>query len=212
MRHPRNTNLPLKSTLSFQLPCRNLPGTPPFQTQLYRTFNTNKWIKQIPVQKYDLSKDSDALKDTRTFLQQEFRRPVHAPRKVRLAFREWTCRPHRPFLRPLCIPATVIRYMKNRGHLGTHHLALTMTMDCSILAYYLYRALYVFEPEGTTELGLVEDQIVRVVGRGGRFGSGRSWDTRRDGGYGFRRRLCFENHHKACTRTWKLSWTLQPTG
>lgn len=34
----------------------------------------------------------------------------------------------------------------------------------------LYRALYTFEPEGTAEMALEEDQIVRVVGRGGGVG------------------------------------------
>ena len=34
----------------------------------------------------------------------------------------------------------------------------------------LYRALYAFEPEGTAEMKLDEDQIVRVVGRGGGVG------------------------------------------
>jgi hypothetical protein len=34
----------------------------------------------------------------------------------------------------------------------------------------LYRALYPFEPEGTAEMRLVEDQVVRVVGRGGGVG------------------------------------------
>ncbi|KAF8485384.1 hypothetical protein DFH94DRAFT_624645, partial [Russula ochroleuca] len=34
----------------------------------------------------------------------------------------------------------------------------------------LYRALYVFEPEGTAEMALEEDQIVRVIGRGGGVG------------------------------------------
>lgn len=34
----------------------------------------------------------------------------------------------------------------------------------------LYRALYSFEPEGTAEMKLDEDQIVRVVGRGGGVG------------------------------------------
>ena len=34
----------------------------------------------------------------------------------------------------------------------------------------LYRALYAFEPEGMAEMELVEDQIVRVVGRGGGIG------------------------------------------
>jgi hypothetical protein len=34
----------------------------------------------------------------------------------------------------------------------------------------LYRALYPFEPEGTAEMRLVEDQIVHVVGRGGGVG------------------------------------------
>ena len=34
----------------------------------------------------------------------------------------------------------------------------------------LYRALYAFEPEGTAEMALEEDQIVRVVGRGGGVG------------------------------------------
>ncbi|KAJ3503769.1 hypothetical protein NLJ89_g8283 [Agrocybe chaxingu] len=34
----------------------------------------------------------------------------------------------------------------------------------------LYRAMYAFEPEGTAEMRLVEDQIVRVVGRGGGVG------------------------------------------
>ena len=34
----------------------------------------------------------------------------------------------------------------------------------------LYRALYAFEPEGTAEMRLEEDQIVRVIGRGGGVG------------------------------------------
>lgn len=34
----------------------------------------------------------------------------------------------------------------------------------------LYRALYPFEPEGTAEMQLEEDQIVRVIGRGGGVG------------------------------------------
>ncbi|PPR07630.1 hypothetical protein CVT26_001698, partial [Gymnopilus dilepis] len=34
----------------------------------------------------------------------------------------------------------------------------------------LYRALYAFEPEGTAEMRLEEDQLVRVVGRGGGVG------------------------------------------
>lgn len=34
----------------------------------------------------------------------------------------------------------------------------------------LYRALYTFEPEGTAEMALVEDQIVKIVGRGGGVG------------------------------------------
>jgi hypothetical protein len=33
-----------------------------------------------------------------------------------------------------------------------------------------YRALYAFEPEGTAEMALEEDQIVRVIGRGGGVG------------------------------------------
>lgn len=33
-----------------------------------------------------------------------------------------------------------------------------------------YRALYAFEPEGTAEMALVEDQIVRVIGKGGGVG------------------------------------------
>ncbi|QRV72225.1 hypothetical protein RhiJN_00239 [Ceratobasidium sp. AG-Ba] len=34
----------------------------------------------------------------------------------------------------------------------------------------IYRALYAFEPEGTAEMALVEDQQVRVLGRGGGVG------------------------------------------
>lgn len=34
----------------------------------------------------------------------------------------------------------------------------------------LYRALYSFDPEGTAEMALEEDQVVRVVGRGGGVG------------------------------------------
>jgi hypothetical protein len=45
----------------------------------------------------------------------------------------------------------------------------------------LYRALYAFEPEGMAEMRLVEDQMVRVVGRGGGVGwavvvDERGWD------------------------------------
>lgn len=34
----------------------------------------------------------------------------------------------------------------------------------------LYRALYAFVPEGTAEMALTEDQIVKVIGRGGGVG------------------------------------------
>jgi SH3 domain len=34
----------------------------------------------------------------------------------------------------------------------------------------LYRALYAFEPEGTAEMKLEEDQVVKVIGRGGGVG------------------------------------------
>lgn len=34
----------------------------------------------------------------------------------------------------------------------------------------LYRALYAFEPEGTAEMKLEEEQVVRVIGRGGGVG------------------------------------------
>ena len=34
----------------------------------------------------------------------------------------------------------------------------------------IYRALYAFEPEGTAEMKLDEDQLVRVIGRGGGVG------------------------------------------
>lgn len=34
----------------------------------------------------------------------------------------------------------------------------------------MYRALYAFEPEGTAEMALEEDQVVRVIGRGGGVG------------------------------------------
>lgn len=34
----------------------------------------------------------------------------------------------------------------------------------------LYRAMFAFEPEGTSEMALSEDQIVRIVGRGGGIG------------------------------------------
>ena len=34
----------------------------------------------------------------------------------------------------------------------------------------VYRAVYAFEPEGTAEMALEEDQLVRIVGRGGGVG------------------------------------------
>jgi hypothetical protein len=40
----------------------------------------------------------------------------------------------------------------------------------------LYRAMYAFDPKGTVEMALVEDHIVRIVGRGGVVG-GRLWST-----------------------------------
>jgi len=44
-----------------------------------------------------------------------------------------------------------------------------------------YRALYVFEPEGTAEMALEEDQVVRVIGRGG--GVGWAVVEKEDGGH-----------------------------
>ncbi|KAI0689649.1 hypothetical protein BC835DRAFT_1418390 [Cytidiella melzeri] len=45
----------------------------------------------------------------------------------------------------------------------------------------MYRALYAFEPEGTAEMALVEDQVVRVIGKGG--GVGWAIVEREDGGH-----------------------------
>ncbi|KAF8548509.1 hypothetical protein OG21DRAFT_750859 [Imleria badia] len=48
-----------------------------------------------------------------------------------------------------------------------------MDMDADVepaLFPGLYRALYTFEPEGTAEMKLEEDQVVRVIGRGGGVG------------------------------------------
>ena len=44
----------------------------------------------------------------------------------------------------------------------------------------LYKALYQFIPEGTAEMGLEEEQIVKVVGRGGGVGWAvviKNWDV-----------------------------------
>lgn len=38
------------------------------------------------------------------------------------------------------------------------------------LAPGLYKAMFAFEPEGTAEMALEEEQIVRIVGRGGGVG------------------------------------------
>ena len=45
----------------------------------------------------------------------------------------------------------------------------------------MYRALYAFEPEGTAEMALEEEQIVHVVGRGG--GVGWAVVEREEGGH-----------------------------
>ena len=45
----------------------------------------------------------------------------------------------------------------------------------------VYRALYAFEPEGTAEMALEEEQIVHVVGRGG--GVGWAVVEREEGGH-----------------------------
>lgn len=42
--------------------------------------------------------------------------------------------------------------------------------DDDVLLPGIYRALYPFEPEGTAEMKLEEEQLVRVVGRGGGVG------------------------------------------
>ena len=44
-----------------------------------------------------------------------------------------------------------------------------------------YRALYAFEPEGTAEMALEEDQVVHVIGRGG--GVGWAVVEKEDGGH-----------------------------
>ena len=44
-----------------------------------------------------------------------------------------------------------------------------------------YRALYAFEPEGTAEMALEEDQVVQVIGRGG--GVGWAVVEKEDGGH-----------------------------
>ncbi|KAF8631935.1 hypothetical protein AX17_004980 [Amanita inopinata Kibby_2008] len=60
-----------------------------------------------------------------------------------------------------------------------------MEMEDEPLYPGLYRALYAFEPEGIAEMGLEEDQVVRVVGRGGGVGWAVVVDVRegREGGH-----------------------------
>jgi hypothetical protein len=53
--------------------------------------------------------------------------------------------------------------------------------DGSPLVPGRYRALYAFEPEGTAEMALEEDQVVSVIGRGG--GVGWAVVEKEDGGH-----------------------------
>ena len=72
----------------------------------------------------------------------------------------------------------------------------------------LYRALYAFEPEGTAEMRLIEDQIVRVVGRGGGVGwavvvDERVWDEEEEGRVHVRHALVPEGYLEAVRLDWE---------
>lgn len=72
----------------------------------------------------------------------------------------------------------------------------------------LYRALYAFEPEGTAEMKLVEDQIVRVVGRGGGVGwavvvDERVWDEEEEGRVHVKHGLVPEGYLEAVRLDWE---------
>lgn len=97
-----------------------------------RAFDSNKYIKQIPVQKYDLSKDSDASKDIRTFLQQEFEKlcDTHTIAST-LKHKGW------PYEKDLVVlidrssghfvyPATVIRYIESTKHRPDDRLEIVL--------------------------------------------------------------------------------------
>jgi len=100
-----------------------------------RAFDTNKFIKQIPVQKYDLSKDSDASKDIRTFLQQEFKRlcEVHAIGSI-LENQGWPSETELSIVIDrssghFVYPATVIRYIESSKHRPDDRLGIVLGLS-----------------------------------------------------------------------------------
>lgn len=120
-----------QTVLAVPYPFRFLVASRP-EGHINRTFENNRYIKQLPVQKYDLSKDSDASKDIRTFLDQEFAKLCeNHPIGPYLKQSEW------PSEKDLVVlidrssghfvyPATVVRYMESPKHRPDDRLEIVL--------------------------------------------------------------------------------------
>ena len=95
------------------------------------TFKFNRYIRQIPVQKYDLSKDSDASKDIRTFFQQELEKLCNNhPLGPTLKQKGW---PYKYLVVLIecssghfVYPATVMRYIESSKHRPDDRLEIVL--------------------------------------------------------------------------------------
>lgn len=102
------------------------------ETHINQTFISDKYVKKIPIQKYDLSKDSDASKDIRTFLRQEFKKlcEVH-PISSTLKNNGW---PSERVIQDLVdrssghfvYPSTVMKYIESPKHRPDDRLEIVL--------------------------------------------------------------------------------------
>jgi len=100
---------------------------------LVRTFDNNTAIKKVSVTRYDLSKDSDASRDIRTFLDQEFER-LRSGHTVANYLQGW---PKEEDITVLVdrssghfvYPATVIRYIESPKHRPDDRLGIVLGLS-----------------------------------------------------------------------------------
>jgi hypothetical protein len=118
-------------------PFRFLVASRP-EGHILRAFDSNELIKQIPVIKYDLSKDIDAAKDIRTFLQDKFKTlcDTHAIGST-LKASGW---PSEHDLVTLVdrssghfvYPATVLRYIESSKHRPDDRLSVVLGLSANV--------------------------------------------------------------------------------
>ena len=103
------------------------------EAHLVRSFDNNPAIKKVSVTRYDLSRDSDANRDIRTFLNQEFEK-LRSGHPVAKYLQDW---PKEDDITALVdrssghfvYPATVIRYIGSPNHRPDDRLGIVLGLS-----------------------------------------------------------------------------------